>query len=354
MQDLVQVRNIRNANYKLDEQVYSSTEMLNFLTTTTSNPLEYQELGAASEPSRLMMQHYHQQHYGSLPHPPQQKQQYYSELSDFGNWRNSVPAPHQLTDQYWLLNNANNSLSYVYGAEKQLGLMHQNQNNSLQDVVKSITSNRSESEMAALMHHNGQGICLGSASELQLQPKPQSLSLSLSSNNITQNKSYVSHFDEGTSSTDEFQSMKHLKPSIISRDCGKSHQDLVVGTIPNSKSPASTSYGNLGPLGPFTGYATILKSSRFLNVAQNLLDGFCSPKLVTTCDVSETEIASKRSNYSCSSSSMFHSLGVSLRPDYQQNKAKLMFMQEEVDFLTTFYINTSLMICFYDYLFCID
>lgn len=352
MQDLVQVRNIRNANYKLDEPVYSSTEMLNFLTTATSNPLEYQELGAASEPSRLMMQHYHQQHYASLPH---------SELSDFGNWRNSVSAPHQLTDQYWLLNNANNSLSYVYGAEKQLGLMHQNQNNSLQDVVKSITSNRSESEMASLMHHNSQGICVGNASELQLQPKPQSLSLSLSSNNITQNKAYVSHFEGGTSSTDEFQRMKHMKPSIISRDCGKSsHQDLVVGIIPNSKSPASTSYGNLGPLGPFTGYATILKSSRFLKVAQNLLDGFCSPKLVTTCDVSETEVASKGSNYSCSSSSMFpsadwgnrSSLGVSLRPDYQQNKAKLMFMQEEVHFLTTFYIKTSLMICFYDYLFC--
>jgi hypothetical protein len=61
---------------------------------------------------------------------------------------------------------------------------------------------------------------------------------------------------------------------------------------------------------------------------------------VTTFDVLDTEVASKGSNYSCSSSSMFHSadwrdrnnFGVSVRPDYQQIKAKLMCMQEEVGF----------------------
>jgi hypothetical protein len=287
MQDLFQVR---NANY-------SSSEISNFL-IPTSNSLEYQE------PSRLMMHHQQQLHYGSFPHSPQHKQQYYSELiSDFGNWKNRT-VPHQVTVTDWFLNSETNSLSSLYGE------MHQN--HSLQDIVNNA----------------GQGNCVGNASEIKLQQNQQSLSLSLTSN--------VSQFDqEGTStSRDEFQTMKYVKPSIISKDCGKSLQDLVVGMIPNSK------INTIGPLGPFTGYATILKNSRFLKIAQNLLDEFCCSKFVTTFDVLDTEVASKGSNYSCSSSSMFNSadwgdrsnFGVSMRPDYQQIKAKLMCMQEEVGF----------------------
>ncbi|MCI01419.1 BEL1-like homeodomain protein 9-like [Trifolium medium] len=215
-----------------------------------------------------MMHHQPQLHYGSFPHSPQQKQQYYSELiSDFGNCRNRTVQPHQVIVTDWFLNAETNSLA----------------------------------------------------------------------SNVSKNKAYnnVSQFDqEGTStSRDEFQTMKYVKPSIISRDCGKSLQDLVVGMIPNSK------ISTVGPLGPFTGYATVLKNSRFLKIAQNLLDEFCS-KFVTTYDVLETDVASKGSNYSCSSSSMFHSadwgvrsnFGVSMRPDYQQIKAKLMCMQDEVGF----------------------
>ncbi|GAU15683.1 hypothetical protein TSUD_109400 [Trifolium subterraneum] len=260
-----------------------------------------------------MMHHQQQQlHYGSFPHSPQQKQQYYSELiSDFGNCRNRT-VPHQVIVTDWFLNSQTNSLASVYGEN--------HQNHSLQDIV---------------MHHNaGQGNCVRNASEIELQQNQQSLSLSLSSN-VAKNKAYNdSQFDqEGMTSTsrDEIQTMKYVKPSITSRDCGKSLQDMVVGMIPNSK------ISTFGPLGPFTGYATILKNSRFLKIAQNLLDEFCS-KFVTTYDVLENEVASKGSNYSCSSSSMFHSaewgvrsnFGVSMRPDYQQIKAKLMCMQDEV------------------------
>ncbi|CAK8536218.1 unnamed protein product [Lathyrus sativus] len=335
MQDLVQVRSFRNGYYNHEEPVvvYSSSENPNFFTTL--NPLEYQEqLGASAEESSrlfMMQQHHHhqQQQYGSYAnslidfHSHEQKH-----VSDFGNWRNST-VQHQVSDRF--LNNATNSIPCVYGGDKQLGhVMHHTptsstlyQNHSLQDIVKSITSNSSDSHMTSLMHHNnGQEICVVNASELQHQPNhlefgwknqtdsnPQSLSLSLSSK------------------------------AHVSRDCGKPLQDLVVGIIPNSK---TTSYGNVGPLGPFTGYATILKSSRFLKIAQNLLSEVCCPKFVSTCDVSETEDTSKES-HSCSSSSMFHvtkensadwgsrsSFGVSLRPDYQQNKAKLVYMQEEV------------------------
>ncbi|KAL5082398.1 hypothetical protein RYX36_010819, partial [Vicia faba] len=357
MQDLVQVRSFRNGYYNHEEPfvVYSSSENPNFF---TMNSLEYQEqLGASAEESSrfLMMQqlhHHHQQqqqHYGSCAnsltdfHSPEQKQ-----VSDLGNWRNStVQVQHQVTDRF--SNNATNSLPCVYGGDKQLGqVMHHTptssplfQNHSLQDIVKSITSNASDSHMTSLMHHNnGQEICGVNASELQHQPNqmefgwknptdsnPQSLSLSLSS------KAHVSQFKE---------EHQYVKPSFVARDCGKPLQDLVVGIIPNSTK--TTSYGNVGPLGPFTGYATILKNSRFLKIAQNLLSEVCCPKSVSICDVSETEVASIESHSCSSSSSMFHgtkenrtdwgsrsSFGVSLQPDYQQNKAKLVYMQEEVN-----------------------
>ena len=164
------------------------------------------------------------------------------------------------------------------------------------------------------------------------------------------------------------------KPSIISKACGtKSLQDIV-GNINNSPNP----YRNSGPLGPFTGYATILKSSKFLRPAQQLLDDFCclngsrdiNVKIVSdaiserisgggvsasvsasavlgSCSVDavnpiETEVLGKGSN-SCASSSTFYGSneisgdgGVgsisfeSSRPEHQQKKAKLLYMQEEV------------------------
>ncbi|KAJ4822294.1 hypothetical protein Tsubulata_006405 [Turnera subulata] len=70
------------------------------------------------------------------------------------------------------------------------------------------------------------------------------------------------------------------KSSIASKDFGKSLHDIV-GT-------STQSFRNTGPLGPFTGYATILKSSRFLKPALELLDEFCSiasPTLMRACDL---------------------------------------------------------------------
>ncbi|KAK9279265.1 hypothetical protein L1049_012944 [Liquidambar formosana] len=152
-------------------------------------------------------------------------------------------------------------------------------------------------------------------------------------------------------------SCSNLKPSIIgSKGCGSSLQDIV-GT-------SASAHRNSGPLGPFTGYATILKSSKFLKPAQQLLDEFCSvigqsTKFIETGEVSErisgevsgsvdavnvaeTEIGVKDGNSGASSStfrgSNEHSSegGVvsssyeSHRPEYQQKKAKLLYMQEEV------------------------
>jgi hypothetical protein len=188
---------------------------------------------------------------------------------------------------------------------------------------------------------------------------PQGLSLSLSSN-PTSKLPVADQFGEDSKITKSAYLCSSVpKPSIISRGCGKSLQDMVGGI-------SSNTYRNTGPLGPFTGYATILKSSKFLRPAQQLLVEFCGMSggsKLKTCEVSErmsgevstsgddamnattteTEVGAMGNNNSGGSSSTFYSSneisgdgGVgsssseSFRPDYQQKKAKLLYMQEEV------------------------
>ncbi|XP_042430732.1 BEL1-like homeodomain protein 8 [Zingiber officinale] len=112
-----------------------------------------------------------------------------------------------------------------------------------------------------------------------------------------------------------------------------------------------------GPLGPFTGYATILKNSRFLRPAQLLLDECCSSvtgsKLSKRCYGTADPPSEKDSESigcaSAASTSALHgsapeaarveqaSAGTTSitsskihRPEFQQKKAKLLQMQEEV------------------------
>ncbi|RWR72285.1 BEL1-like homeodomain-containing protein [Cinnamomum micranthum f. kanehirae] len=117
----------------------------------------------------------------------------------------------------------------------------------------------------------------------------------------------------------------------------------------------------VGPLGPFTGYATILKSSKFLKPAQQLLDEFCNAngqKLAKSSETSEkssidlsasneavnveSEVGGRSGTTVVSASSFFSSTdacgeGPNVRescqpyhPDFQRRKARLLFMQEEV------------------------
>lgn len=204
----------------------------------------------------------------------------------------------------------------------------------------------------------------------------QGLCLSLSSN--PPSKLHINHFGDGYRSqglhtrTDVFKEPEVFKadkidyltsmpnPSNTIKGVGKSFSEFV-GTS-NSHAQRGT-----GPLGPFTGYATILKGSRFLKPAQELLDEFCSltgSKVAKTCyvaekvscdhvnssisvdvdavDVTDKEVGAKGNN-SCLSSSTFYSSnqmscigGVgsssceSYRPEYQQKKARLISLQEEV------------------------
>ncbi|KAH6814029.1 hypothetical protein C2S51_023047 [Perilla frutescens var. frutescens] len=113
---------------------------------------------------------------------------------------------------------------------------------------------------------------------------------------------------------------------------------------------------NPGPLGPFTGYATILRSSKFLRPAQQLLEELCwiaRPKDIEVCDVPHKILEDVRVFSEAADSNaepaMKDAVGVSssfvfngssdksrdpgpdvYRPENLQKKAKLLYMQDEV------------------------
>ncbi|XP_058077889.1 BEL1-like homeodomain protein 4 [Magnolia sinica] len=155
----------------------------------------------------------------------------------------------------------------------------------------------------------------------------------------------------------------YSKPLIGgSRSCGSSIQTVVGSSVMDARR-------GVGPLGPFTGYETILKSSKFLKPAQQLLDEFCNmtalkstPKTSEasergsrdasmSCDTTanaENEAGGRGGNSGVSTCSLYSSTegcgdggsggggdGGSeacraYRPEFQRKKAKLLYMQEEV------------------------
>uniref|UniRef100_A0A2C9W040 POX domain-containing protein n=1 Tax=Manihot esculenta TaxID=3983 RepID=A0A2C9W040_MANES len=211
------------------------------------------------------------------------------------------------------------------------------------------------SEMGLVTRKNSQEL-----RTLARDPNTQVLSLSLSSN--PPSRGNITQFEEGYESehmqskpgelkeshnqdSKILKSSNYLcsmsKPAIISRSAGKSLSDMV----------GTSNYNvlqNAGPLGPFTGYATILKSSKFLKPAQQLLDEFCRAaglKLLKTCEGSArisgdcAETGAKVNNTTFYSSNevsgdvavaVASSTCESLRSEYQQKKAKLLYLQEEV------------------------
>ena len=150
------------------------------------------------------------------------------------------------------------------------------------------------------------------------------------------------------------------RPSILSKGCGKSLHDL--------PGDATNILRNAGPLGPFTGYATILSSSRFLKPAQELMDEFCGVKglgLIRTSElpkriggeasppalgdsVNEADtgdeanddnnlgaspFTSRRSNEEIGHCGVGNSSSKPYMPEYQQMKAKLLYLQDEVGYI---------------------
>ncbi|KAM1900679.1 hypothetical protein ACFX14_029595 [Malus domestica] len=437
--DIVQVRNVRNANLLYDPTMFSS-EMLDF-SINANAPLSAHRITLAC----------HDQDLGAA-------QPAGGESQNFGNWRSTLNPPqsidwvnnytsgYQDVVQSSLANSSADQISSHHVAQKHLGggTMHFSSPsikfvNTLQDVVTSASqgTQQDQLEMASIVHqrimenelvrvpsygnqsntlrfnsasnswmdrqpienrHNwssggGGGLEFSTANSVDEEMRTgmssdsnqQGLSLSLSSNPPS-NKLPVAQLigsQDLHASTDDdddhhHQALKDLqnskmgkssggylcsitKPSIISKTCGKSLKDIVGNS-------STSAYRSTGPLGPFTGYATILKSSKFLKPAQQLLDEFCwvsDSKILKTCEASErmsgdvsasasvsisieagnateTEVVAKRNNSGASSSTFYGSTEISsdggaasissesFWPEYQQKKAKLLYMQEEV------------------------
>ncbi|KAJ6691535.1 BEL1-LIKE HOMEODOMAIN PROTEIN 8 [Salix purpurea] len=263
--------------------------------------------------------------------------------------------------------------------------LHQN---TLQDVVTSglvgrtqeIIPHPSTENLSSTLHFNDANAWIRRASEnsrqwtgelgliieessQELMTNTQGLSLSLSSNQSS--KVNETQFGEAYES-ECLQSKKGLskasytcplpRPSILSKGCGKSLHDL--------PEDATSILGNASPLGPFTGYATTLSSSRFLKPAQELMDELCGVKglgLVRTSELprriggasppasrdavneadtgdkaiddtnlSASPLTSRRSNEEIGHCGGGSSSSESYMPEYQQMKAKLLYLQEEV------------------------
>ncbi|KAL1209523.1 BEL1-like homeodomain protein 8 [Cardamine amara subsp. amara] len=91
---------------------------------------------------------------------------------------------------------------------------------------------------------------------------------------------------------------------------------------------------HFGPLGPFTGYASILKSSRFLEPAQKVLEEFCISysKKISGCE--STSMDNDDSSRMLSTTNRvvdgFSSSSEPLEPKNRLKRAKLLFLLEEV------------------------
>lgn len=158
------------------------------------------------------------------------------------------------------------------------------------------------------------------------------LSLSLSSNQICEFQQQLGEprelkpFESGSIS------------SVVKLDSGGSHVQDVAG------SSIQHVHRNVGPLGPFTGYSAILKSSKFLKPAQHLLDEFFGAAgLWRVGEDSANGLSSRGHNMDDCSMAMVSKVHgssndlsggsascESYRPDCHERKAKLLHMQEEV------------------------
>jgi hypothetical protein len=364
--DLVQVRNVNNANLLYDPAAYSEmvrqqidnpSPFPNWSLPVSSSPIEPQNCGNWK---------------GSQSQSQSQSQQSFDwvvnyasgDSNVFGEVSNISAYPQYLKPGY---NGLKNNQS---GTEDRVQLKHFTTSsplyqNSLQDAFTSASmvdhqqnmrgGNNNNHKLALLPPYANQPsdvLCFDSChqwsggDQLGDSSNPQGLSLSLSSSNPALKLPVAQFGSEDLHS-------KTTKSSIVSKL-------PIVGISGNS-----TTYRNTGPLGPFTGYATILKASKFLKPAQLLLDEFCGisgSKVVKTCEVNERTSAEVSTtsgdgfnaaessevvaigNSPGGSSSTFYtncnemsceggvgsSSSDSFRPEFQQKKAKLIYMQEEV------------------------
>ena len=114
-------------------------------------------------------------------------------------------------------------------------------------------------------------------------------------------------------------------PGVVNSGFGRSAAEAAAATV-------TVASRSSGPLGPFTGYASILKGSRFLKPAQILLDEFCNVGHGIYTDEDDSSLLFDPTVESlCGTSD-------SGGGEYMKNKSKLISMLDEV-----LYINDTIL-----------
>lgn len=173
----------------------------------------------------------------------------------------------------------------------------------------------------------------------------------------TGNEILKSSYDQGSSSGSyrgELEFLPRLENQLVAHNASQwNHEQLnftatshtnrkgfplsLFSGIPSSRDVGNAAvsstmniHGHLGPLGPFTGYASILKSSRFLEPAQQMLEEFCisyASKIISRSESTSTDDDDDDDdNSSVFSSSSYEPV----EPKNRLKRAKLLFLQEEV------------------------
>lgn len=271
--DFLQVRNNVRSSHMPYEPPYYSSEIPSF--SNNNNTLSPE---AEVKPSRLVLPHYTPfPHSSELPARSDLMIHYGSSSSSGVNETNDVNS------------------SYNYYNElirRQLGEINHPSPSSLQDIVKFASMSAQGSDhhhhhhnMVSQMQHPGHGNWIANHTNHQLHFGNTNTNININSNSNTNNNNNNNSSDPinnphqglSLSLSSNSQSKASLSGKSVmmrpssSLDYGKSSLQEMVG-VGGVTSRTST----VGPLGPFTGYATILKSSRFLKPAQELLDEFCN------------------------------------------------------------------------------
>ncbi|KAK4791938.1 hypothetical protein SAY86_022373 [Trapa natans] len=113
------------------------------------------------------------------------------------------------------------------------------------------------------------------------------------------------------------------KSSLVNKKHGKALHEITGVSTYNSQ-------WSTGPLGPFTGYATILKSSQFLKPAQDLLDELCGVSSPKSVEIYAILKRISGENYMSTGDGGKSNSSTNMPLEDQQRRAALLIMQDEI------------------------
>ncbi|EOY17983.1 hypothetical protein QUC31_006669 [Theobroma cacao] len=149
-----------------------------------------------------------------------------------------------------------------------LHIPQQNRRNRLRVTIGTNQEEEQASQAPLLQLNQPALLCPSSSQPTFMHTFPQSLCSSTMQN--PRDVNYQFFDDQGLSLSLSFQHQDNMNLPL-NLDAQKSNENSILGGFLKQNCQMRSSV----PLGPFTGYASVLKSSRFLTPAQQILDDFC-------------------------------------------------------------------------------